>query len=123
MTYSREVTHKIVECWGLGLTAEETVKAIQEWKDITIALGTVYNHRHSITAQNIIDELIRKQLRDIAKEDDSDLRMKYRDKLLEKYIPKRVEADLKSEHTETQKLIHLHMYMPKKREDVELPTT
>ena len=122
MTYSREVTHKIVECWGLGLTAEETVKAIQEWKGITIALGTVYNHRHSITAQNIIDELIRKQLRDIAKEDDSDLRMKYRDKLLEKYIPKRVEADLKSEHTETQKLIHLHMYMPKKREDVELPT-
>jgi len=122
LTYSREVTHKIVECWGLGLTAEETVKAIQEWKDITIALGTVYNHRHSITAQNIIDELIRKQLRDIAKESDSDLRMKYRDKLLEKYIPKRVEADLKSEHTETQKLIHLHMYMPKKREDVELPT-
>ena len=90
MTYSREITNKIVECWGLGFTAEETVTAIAEWKDIHIGLATVYRHRHSLTAQQIIDELLRKQMRDIAKEDDSDLRMKYRDKLLEKLIPQTV---------------------------------
>jgi len=92
LTYSREVTNKIVECWGLGFTAEETVRAIIEWKDVRIALNTVYRHRHSITATQIIDELMRKQMRDIAKEDDSDVRMKYRDKLLEKLIPHRVES-------------------------------
>lgn len=98
MTYSREVTNKIVECWGLGFTAEETVRAVEEWKGITIALNTVYRHRHGITAQQIIDELIRKQLRDIAKDDNSDLRMKYRDKLLDKLIPHRIEA--MSKHVE-----------------------
>lgn len=92
MTYSKEVTGKIVECWGLGFTAEETVKAIQEWKGITISLNTIYRHRHSLTAKELIDELLRKQMRDIAKEDRSDLRMKYRDKLLEKLIPQRIEA-------------------------------
>ena len=92
MTYSKEVTNKIVECWGLGFTAEETVKAIEEWKNIHIGLATIYRHRHSLTAQEIIEELMRKQMRDIAKEDNSDLRMKYRDKLLEKLIPQRIEA-------------------------------
>ena len=90
MTYSREITNKIVECWGLGFTAEETVTAIAEWKGIRIGLATVYRHRHSLTAQQIIEELMRKQMRDIAKEDNSDLRMKYRDKLLEKLIPQTV---------------------------------
>jgi len=92
LTYSREVTNKIVECWGLGFTAEETVTVIENWKGITIALNTVYRHRHSLTAQQIIDELIRKQMRDIAKEEDGDLRMKYRDKLLAKFIPQRIES-------------------------------
>ena len=92
MTYSREVTGKIVECWGLGFTAEETVTAIAEWKNIRIGLATVYRHRHSLTAQQIIDELLRKQLRDIAKvdADKPGLAMKYRDKLLEKLIPQTV---------------------------------
>jgi len=100
MTYSREMTHYIVECWGLGLTAEETIEAILQTKNVKVGLATIYRHRHSITAQQIIDELIRKQLRDIAKEGVSDIRMKYRDKLLEKFIPKRFEAYLKSQHTE-----------------------
>ena len=92
MTYSREITHMIVECWGLGLTAEETRTYIHRTKEVMIALNTVYRHRHGLTAQQIIDELIRKQMRDIAKEEDSDVRMKYRDKLLEKFIPQRIES-------------------------------
>jgi len=107
MTYSREVTNKIVECWGLGFTAEETVTAIQEWKNIHIGLATVYRHRHSLTAKEIIDELMRKQMRDIAREDNSAVRMKYRDKLLAKLIPQRIEADVKSEHTERQIIVQM----------------
>jgi len=92
MTYSREVTNKIVECWGLGFTAEETVKALEEWKGIHVGLATVYRHRHSLTAQNIIDELMRKQFRDIAKEENPELRMKFRNELLKILVPQRIEA-------------------------------
>ena len=91
MGYTKQVTYKIVECWGLGLTAEETVDAIEQWRGIRIGLATVYRHRHSITGQKIIDELFRKQLRDIAQAD-PETRLKYRDKLLEKLIPQRVES-------------------------------
>jgi hypothetical protein len=90
MTYSREVTGKIVECWGLGFTAEETVKAIEEWKSVKIGLATVYRHRHSLTAQDMIDELMRKQFRDIAKEDNSELRMRFRNELLKILIPQKL---------------------------------
>jgi len=89
----------VVECWGLGLSAEETREYIHRTKQVMMGLATVYRHRHSITAQQIIDELMRKQMRDIAKEDNSDLRMKYRDKLLEKLIPHRIE-ELSIQHIE-----------------------
>lgn len=98
MTYSREITNMIVECWGLGLSAEETREYIFRTKQVMMGLATVYRHRHSLTAQQIIDELMRKQMRDIAKEDNSDVRMKYRDKLLEKLLPKRLE--MYSQHEE-----------------------
>jgi len=92
MTHTKQTTHRIVEMWGLGFTAEETVRAFREEYSIHIGLATVYRKRHSITAQEIIDEIMRKQLRDIARDDSSDLRMKYRDKLLEKLIPQRIES-------------------------------
>jgi len=92
MTHSKETIHRIVEMWGLGFTAEETRRALREEYSIHIGLATVYRKRHSITAQEIIDELMRKQRRDIAKEENSDVRMKYRDKLLEKLIPQRIES-------------------------------
>lgn len=110
MTYSKEVTNKIVECWGLGFTAEETVKTMKEWKGVHIGLATVYRHRHSLTAKEIIDELMRKQFKDIANEEDSEVRMRFRDKLLEKLIPQRIET--KGELTQTQQVLHLHMWKP-----------
>jgi hypothetical protein len=97
MTYSKEVTNLVVECWGLGFTAEETVRTINEKKGVLIGLATIYRKRHSLTAQQIIEELMLKQMRDIAEEEDSDLRMKYRDKLLEKLVPQRIEAFEKRE--------------------------
>lgn len=92
MTHSKQTIQRIVEMWGLGFTAEETRKALREQYRTHVGLATVYRKRHSITAQEIIDELMRKQMRDIARTDVPDTRMKYRDKLLEKLIPQRIES-------------------------------
>jgi len=102
MTYSKEVTNKIVECWGLGFTAEETVKALEDWKGIQVGIATVYRHRHNLTAQQCIDELIRKQMRDIATNDDPNLKLKYRNELLKLLIPQRIE----SLNMTAQKVVH-----------------
>ena len=55
--FKKEVTQRIVELWGLGYTAEETVKEIKEKHNIRISLHTVYNKRNSLTAQEMISEL------------------------------------------------------------------
>ena len=90
--YRKEVTRLIIECWGKGLSAEETRKFIDKKEGILIGLNTVYRHRHSITGQKIIDELFRQQRRDIALEQDSDKRMKYRNELLKILVPQRIES-------------------------------
>ena len=90
--YRKEITHLIIECWGKGLSAEETREFIQRKKDILIGLATVYRHRHSITGQKIVDELFRSQRRDIALEENGETRMKYRNELLKILIPQRIES-------------------------------
>lgn len=110
LTLPRTVTKRIVELWGIGATAEETVKALHD-ENITISLHTVYIKRRSLTAQEMIDELIRKQLRDITTSD-GEIKLKYRDKLLEKLIPQRIESlslnktqtDINVNYTDTLKL-------------------
>ena len=92
MTHSKQTVQHIVEMWGLGFTAEETRRALREQYSVHVGLATVYRKRHSITAQIMIDELMRKQMRDIARSDTAESRMKYRDKLLEKLIPQRIES-------------------------------
>jgi hypothetical protein len=87
MTYTKEVTNLIVYYWGKGLTAEETRKIINEKTGIKVGLATVYRHRHSLTAEQIIDTLFTDQRRDIALATDIGLRMKYRDNLLTKLMP------------------------------------
>ena len=93
MTFSKEVTQHIVHMWGLGLTAEETLKGLKEQYEIIMSLHTVYNKRNSITAQQMIDEIQREQQRDIAKEQNSEVRMRYRDKLLDKLLPHKIQTD------------------------------
>ena len=93
-TYPKTVTEKIVEYWALGFSAEETRQALYDKQQVKVCLNTVYKHRHSLTAQDLIDELIRRQERAITKADAENpaLAMKYRDKLLEKLMPQRFEA-------------------------------
>jgi hypothetical protein len=92
--FNKQTTEKIVELWGLGFTATETVTALKD-EGITISLHTVYNHRRSLTAQNLIDELIRRQERAILKADADNpaLAMKYRNELLRLLLPQKIETD------------------------------
>jgi len=90
------VIQRIVNLWGIGASAEETVKALQD-ENVEISLHAVYNIRKGLTAQQMIDELQREQQRDIAKCETPALKMKYRDLLLAKLIPQRVEQKIEGE--------------------------
>ena len=93
MGYGKEFTASVVHYWSLGLSAKETVDILKEKRKRNVGLATIYRHRKSFTAQTMIDELIRKQLRDIAASTDSNLKMKYRGKLLDNLMPKKVQAE------------------------------
>ena len=75
MTLSKTTTHLIVQCWCNGLTAVETVAYLKEKHKISVALQTVYNHRKSLTAQDMVDELLRQQNRDIALADRPEIKV------------------------------------------------
>jgi hypothetical protein len=92
--YSRTVTQRIIELQALGFSAEETRKRISERDGITLNLKTVYTHRHSSVGREIIDELIRMQLRSIAYAagKGSAQALKYRNELLKILIPVRIES-------------------------------
>ena len=91
--FPKTVTERIVELWGLGFSAEETRKAFSD-QNISICLNTIYKHRRSLTAQNLIDQLISKQLRAILKSNEAnpELAMRYRNELLKILIPQRIES-------------------------------
>jgi hypothetical protein len=93
LMFSKMVTERIVELWGLGFSAEETRKAFKDER-VTICLNTIYKHRRSLTAQHLIDQLINKQLRDILsqRKDSPELSMRYRNELLKILIPQRIES-------------------------------
>jgi hypothetical protein len=93
--YSRAVTQRIIELQALGFSAEETRKRLREREGITLNLNTVYRHRRSQVGREIIDELIRTQLRSIAHAatgKGSAQAMKYRNELLKILIPVRIES-------------------------------
>jgi hypothetical protein len=85
MTYNKVVTARIVDLWCLGATAEGTVAELAV-TGIKVGLATVYRHRHGIAAQQILAKLLREQLRDISECPDVAVRLKYRDKLLERLM-------------------------------------
>ena len=87
--FSKHVIEKVVECQGIGLSAEETRKYLRDNYQIKISLNSVYNLRHGVTAQDIIDELIRRQERAIRLADSEDpaLGLKYRNELLKILVP------------------------------------
>ena len=94
--YSKEVTALILADHAKGASAEETRSHLQQILGVAPALNTIYTHRKSITTEQIVDELLRQQERDITKEENSDTRMFYRDKLLDKLMPLKQEIITKN---------------------------
>ena len=95
--FGKEVTQRIVELWGLGYTAQETVTALKEKHNIKISLHTVYNKRNSLTAKEMISELQREQLKEIAATKSPGLRLKYRNELLKILLPIKMEQNMRIE--------------------------
>lgn len=89
--YSKEITAVILADHAKGASAEETKKHLQDAFGLSPNLNTIYAHRKSITTEQVVDELLRQQERDITKEANSDRRMYYRDKLLEKLMQLKIE--------------------------------
>jgi len=85
MTFSRTVIEQIVALWCMGATAEETVAALRN-KHVKIGLQTVYRLRRGLTTRELIDELMRLQLRQIAECPNDALQLKYRWLLLSKLM-------------------------------------
>ncbi len=89
MTLSKTVTQQIVKAWAKGLTAEETVKFLKDECHVDVCLNTVYAKRKSLDASEMIEELMREQLREIVIAPDLAVRLKYRDKILDKLMPRK----------------------------------
>jgi len=91
MTYSKEVTALILSDWAKGVTAVETQTHLRDVLGKTVSTPTIYRHRHSLTTQDLIDELLRQQERDIITVDSKKLAMHYRNELLKILLPVRIE--------------------------------
>lgn len=110
--YPKQVTELIVYYQALGFSAEETRTALKDKNSITINLNTIYKHRKSTVGQEITDELIRQQERDILKVESENkaLALKYRNELLKLLIPFKTEILSKSlsiNQTEVKHVIEL----------------
>lgn len=89
--YPKTVTQEIVKAWAKGASAEETVTYLQTEIGVHVCLNTIYKKRKSLEAQEMIDELLRQQLREIVSADDKELKLKYRNELLKIFMPIRQE--------------------------------
>lgn len=81
MTFSRTVIERIITLWTTGATAKETVAALRN-EGIRIGLQTVYRLRRGFTATDLLDELMRLQLRAIYECPKLTLQMEYRGRLI-----------------------------------------
>lgn len=81
---------RVVQLWALGVSGEDTVAKMKE-EGFRISHKTVYRDRHSTEAAEYVEELIRLQLQDI-KGASLEQKLNYRDKLIGKLVPQRIEA-------------------------------
>lgn len=80
----------------VGLTQAQICEKLRE-EGFRTSERTVWADLHSATAEDFIEELKRRQLADIALAgDDYEIRLKYRDLLLDKIMPRKVEQKTES---------------------------
>ena len=77
-------------------------------KKLGVSERTVRRDVKSVQVQEYIDELLRRQLKDIEEGDDRKIRLQYRDKLLGRLMPKKVAQTQDGEKTP----IILEMWKP-----------
>ena len=99
MTFKDDIRRRITEHRILGAIGEETHKMLTD-EGVKIALSTIYLIRNSVDMADEIEELKRRQLRDIAKENNPALRMKWRADLLGKLLL--VQAEILAKQKENQ---------------------
>ena len=90
MTYGKEIHAIILTDFAKGATAEETQKHLQDALNVKPCTNTIYKHRGTFTIDQVVDELARQQERDITKEENSDIRMHYRNELLKLFVPVKI---------------------------------
>jgi hypothetical protein len=93
----REVRkRRVIELRCVGLTQAQICEKLRE-DGFSISERTVWEDLHSATAEEFIEELKRRQLADITlASDDYEIRLKYRDLLLDKIMPRKVEQKTES---------------------------
>ena len=79
----------VIEYKKLGLRILEIQQAIAEKTGVTWSEMTIRRDLSSITAEEELEELNRQQYRDIARESDSKVRMEYRDRQIERLMPRK----------------------------------
>lgn len=81
---------RVLELATAGMTIPE-ISVKMKGEGFAASERTVWSALHSIEAKDYQEEILRKQLTDITIAD-IDLRLKYRDKLLDKIMPQKIET-------------------------------
>ena len=92
---SRDV--RIIELKCRGLTDAQVSTRMKEENYHKISEATIQRFWSKLKKEShdkLVEELIRQQLLDISIEDDRGKKMKYRDRILEKLMPRRIEQQI-----------------------------
>jgi DNA-binding transcriptional MerR regulator len=121
--YHRNITERIIELQAKGFSAEETRQALQEQNSINIGIATIYRHRTGAIAQEITDELIRQQQRDILRQQQTnpELALKYRNELLKLLIPVKAEILSKNLNVSQSEVKHVIEFVDPTPTSTETP--
>ena len=90
---------RVLELRTRGLTIEGIKEVLKTQDGIDVAYITVKRDLQSVQANEFSDELVRQQLADITTSNEPRLRLEFRDRILDKIIPRRakIQQNIKQE--------------------------
>ena len=93
MTSPKQLTRRrrVFELRVIGLTIPQIQQKMTE-EDFKVSERTIWQDLRSDDVKEFTDELMRRQLADITLSDNISVRLNYRDRLLDKLLPKKVES-------------------------------
>jgi len=84
---------RVIELRCLGLTIPQISEKLRD-EGFRASEKTIWNDLHSSTVEDFVEELKRRQLADIALSEEYKTRLHFRDRLLDKLIPKQIKSEL-----------------------------